>query len=166
MLIDISDLLGKRLKQKEVSVSFEGKSINFEGEEIIFVEPIKVEGVFSTSGDIINFDGTMRTTLNLICSRCLENFNYPLEVEVHEKFSKEFNDEDNDIIIIHSDKVNFSPIIETNIILSLPMKKLCNEDCKGLCSVCGTNLNHSTCNCERNDIDPRLAKLRDFFSNN
>ncbi|MEA4828101.1 MAG: DUF177 domain-containing protein, partial [Clostridium sp.] len=99
-------MLGKRLKQKEVSVSFEGKSINFEGEEIIFVEPIKVEGVFSTSGDIINFDGTMRTTLNLICSRCLENFNYPLEVEVHEKFSKEFNDEDNDIIIIHSDKVN------------------------------------------------------------
>lgn len=166
MLIDISDLLGKRLKQKEVSVSFEGKSINFEGEEIIFVEPITVEGLFSTSGDIINFDGAMRTTLNLICSRCLENFNYPLEVEVHEKFSKEINDEDNDIIILHSDKVDFSPIIETNIILSLPMKKLCNEDCKGLCSVCGTNLNHSTCNCEKNDVDPRLAKLREIFSNN
>lgn len=166
MLIDISDLISKKTNKKEVSVSFEGKNITFEGEDIQFVDSIKVEGTITTIGDIINFDGTIQTTLNLACSRCLENFNYPLEIEIHEKFSKVLHDEDNDLIIINSDKIDFFSIIETNIILSLPMKKLCSEECKGLCSVCGTNLNHSTCNCEKNDIDPRLAKLRELFSTN
>ena len=48
MQIDISDLIGKRLKQKEVSVSFQGKSFTLEGEEIGFVDPIMVEGTFTT----------------------------------------------------------------------------------------------------------------------
>lgn len=165
MLIDISDLIGKKVKEKEISVSFEGKSFTFDEEEIEFIKPVNLEGIFTISGDIINFDGTIKTTLKLVCSRCLEDFDYPLEIEIHEKFSKTEHDGDNDIIIINNDKVDFSPIIETNIILSLPMKKLCIEECLGLCTVCGVNLNHSTCNCDKNDIDPRLAKLRDFFPN-
>lgn len=166
MQIDISDLIGKRLKQKEVNTSFKGNGFTLEGEEVEFIDPIIIEGVFTTSGDIINFHGKIKTTLGLACSRCLENFNYPFELEISENFSKVIHDEDNDIIIIDSDRVDFSPIIETNLILSLPMKRLCSEECKGLCSVCGTNLNYSNCNCEKSDIDPRLAKLREFFSTN
>ncbi len=166
MHIDISDLLGKRVTEKKVDVSFEGKDIIFEGEEISFVEPVNIKGIFKLTDHLVDFQGTLSTTLSLTCSRCLEKFNYPLEIEVNEEFSKQGNDKDNDIIIINSDRVDFEPIIETNIILSLPMKKLCNEDCKGLCLGCGTNLNHSKCDCKENDIDPRLAQLRDFFSNN
>lgn len=168
MLLDISDLISKKKMHKEVDVSFKGNNIIFEGEEVVFIDPINIKGIFRLTGDIINFDGTAKTTLNLACSRCLENFNYPIEIEIHEKFSK-FNhedDENSEIIMINNDKVDFSPVIETNTILSLPIKKLCSEDCKGLCSECGTNLNHSNCNCERNDVDPRLVKLREFFSNN
>lgn len=166
MQIDISGLIGKRLNQQEVSVSFEGKNFTLDGEEIQFVNPIVVDGIFTMTGDIVSFNGKVKTTLKLICSRCLENFNYVSELDIDEKFSKVTHDEDNDIIIIHSDKVDLLPIIETNLILSLPMKKLCDEECKGLCSVCGTDLNHSNCNCEKNDIDPRLAKLRELFSTN
>ncbi|KGN02888.1 DNA-binding protein [Clostridium novyi A str. 4570] len=166
MHIDISDLLGKRVTEKKVDVSFEGKDIIFEGEEISFAEPVNIKGTFKLTDRIVDFQGTLSTTLSLTCSRCLEKFNYPLEIEVNEEFSKQGNDKDNDIIIINSDRVDFEPIIETNIILSLPMKRLCSEDCKGLCFGCGTNLNHSKCDCKENDIDPRLAQLRDFFSNN
>ncbi|MGB9809870.1 MAG: YceD family protein, partial [Caldanaerobacter sp.] len=45
------------------------------------------------------------------------------------------------------------------VILSLPMKFLCKEDCKGLCPICGTNLNYGSCSCKREDIDPRLEVL-------
>ena len=166
MHIDISDLLGKRVTEKKVDVSFEGKDIIFEGEEISFAEPVNIKGTFKLTDRIVDFQGTLSTTLSLTCSRCLEKFNYPLEIEVNEEFSKQGNDKDNDIIIINSDRVDFEPIIETNIILSLPMKRLCSEECKGLCFGCGTNLNHSKCDCKENDIDPRLAQLRDFFSNN
>jgi uncharacterized protein len=166
MLLDISDLTGRKKTRKEIDVSFEGSNITFEDEKIVFVEPVSLKGTFTLTGDIINFDGTISTTLNLVCSRCLENFDKFIQVEIHEKFSKFNHGKDDDIIIINNDKVDFSSVIETNIILSLPIKKLCSEECKGLCSVCGTNLNHSKCNCEEDDVDPRLAKLRDFFSNN
>jgi uncharacterized protein len=49
--------------------------------------------------------------------------------------------------------------------LSLPMKPLCSEDCKGLCPVCGTNLNRDTCNCRRDWDDPRFAALKNLQSN-
>ena len=54
--------------------------------------------------------------------------------------------------------------MENNILLTLPIKRLCKEDCKGLCQQCGNNLNLSTCQCDNDDIDPRLAKLKDLFS--
>ncbi|MCY6959491.1 YceD family protein [Clostridium brassicae] len=165
MLVNISDLTGKKVNQKEINMFFEGENIIFDQEEIEFAEPINIKGIFSMIGDIISFDGVMVTTLKLVCSRCLEEFNYPVEIEIHEKFSKIGNDEENDIITMKSDEIDFSPIIENNVILSLPIKKLCSEECLGLCPVCGTNLNHSKCNCEKNDVDPRLAKLKDFFSN-
>lgn len=166
MLIDISDLLENRQIHKQVDISFESKNIIFEKEEIIFLEPVSIKGEFLFSGDMVNFHGKMKTRLGLTCYRCLEKFDYPLEIEVDEEFSKLKNDNDDDIIIIDGGKIDFSQVIETNVILSLPMKKLCSEKCKGLCPICGTNLNHSNCNCKESDIDPRLAKLRDFFSNN
>ncbi|MCY6483983.1 DUF177 domain-containing protein [Clostridium aestuarii] len=166
MLVDISDLIWKKIKKKEINMSFEGKKFVFDGQKITFVEPVMLEGIFTMAGDIINYDGKVKVTLRLVCSRCLENFDYPLEIEIHERFSKLDNTEDNDIIVIDDDKVDFSPIIEDNIILSLPIKKLCNSKCKGLCPVCGTNLNYSKCKCEKDEIDPRLAKLKYLFPDN
>lgn len=164
MLINISDLTGKKISKQEINMCFHGENIIFDREKIEFAEPINIKGVFSMSGEIISFDGVINTTLKLICSRCAENFNYPVEIEMNEKFSKIGNYEDNEIITINSDEIDFSPIVENNIILSLPIKKLCTPNCLGLCSVCGTNLNHSKCNCEKDDLDPRLAKLKELFS--
>ena len=50
-------------------------------------------------------------------------------------------------------------------LLNWPSRVLCSEDCKGLCKVCGQNLNQGTCNCDSTDLDPRMAKIRDIFSN-
>lgn len=166
MLINISDLTGKKINKKEVNISFENENIIFDKEEIEFAGPINIKGIFSMSGNIINFDGIMTTTLKLICSRCLEKFNYDTKIELHEVFSKAKDDEEeNDIIPINNDEIDISSIVEENIIMSLPIKKLCSEKCLGLCPICGTNLNHSKCNCKKDDVDPRLAKLKDFFPN-
>ena len=59
--------------------------------------------------------------------------------------------------------LDLKEVAENSIYLELPFKKLCNEDCKGLCQSCGVNLNNETCSCEDLDIDPRLAGLKDFF---
>ncbi|EGO86973.1 DNA-binding protein, partial [Clostridium botulinum C str. Stockholm] len=77
MHIDISDLLGKRVTEKKVDISFEGKNIMFEGEDISFAEPVNIKGIFKLSGNIVDFSGKLSTVLSLNCSRCLEKFNYP-----------------------------------------------------------------------------------------
>lgn len=165
MVVDVSDLVSKKLLCKEIEVKFVGKKIIYDEEEIEFLSPIEIKGTFKVIDDFLLFSGTLKSVLSLQCSRCLEKFDYPIQIELHEKFAKNVNTNE-DIIIINDDSIDFSQIIENNIILSLPIKKLCNENCKGLCMQCGTNLNYSTCNCENNNIDPRLEKLKDLLSSN
>ena len=67
------------------------------------------------------------------------------------------------LFLFENDRLDLDEIVENNIISMLPIKRLCNEDCKGLCHQCGINLNHNTCKCEIEDVDPRLAKLKNCF---
>ena len=54
-------------------------------------------------------------------------------------------------------------LIMDEIVVALPTKVLCKEDCKGLCSICGTNLNNHTCDCHKESLDPRMAAIQDIF---
>ena len=93
----------------------------------------------------------------------LRPFHYSINIELNERLSKTLKSEDEDIIFIKNDRLDLDEIVENNIISMLPIKRLCNKDCKGLCHQCGINLNHSTCKCDNDDVDPRLAKLKDLF---
>jgi len=85
-------------------------------------------------------------------------------IHAHEKFSNNSDNKDDEIIFIDGDTIDITNIVKNNIILSLPFKKLCKDDCKGICQNCGGNLNTTSCHCKEDDIDPRLAKLKDLFS--
>ena len=56
-------------------------------------------------------------------------------------------------------------LISSEILIGWPTKILCSEDCKGICNVCGQNLNQGTCNCEDTSLDPRMSVIRDVFKN-
>jgi len=113
--------------------------------------------------DEIALTGSMETELLLTCSRCLETFSHSINIKLSEKLSKTLKNEDEDIIFINNDRLDLDEIVENNIISMLPIKRICNKDCKGLCQQCGINLNHSTCKCVSDDVDPRLAKLKELF---
>ena len=70
---------------------------------------------------------------------------------------------DLEIMFVDGDTLDITEIIENSIISTLPIKRLCKEDCKGLCSQCGTNKNVKECQCDNFDVDIRLAKLRELF---
>ena len=160
MFVDLKDLLSKKKISKELDLTIEEKSFNDSNEEIEFLSPIVFNGSINIIGDIINLTGTVKTKIQLICSRCLEPFPYDINLKINEKFSNIIANEDVDVIFLDSDTTE---IIVNNIILTLPIKRLCKENCKGLCQQCGSNLNNSVCNCVKDDIDPRLAKLKDLF---
>ena len=176
MLINLSKLLKGQEIKKNIYFEFQKKKF-FDGSEYIdFSKPVILTGEFIKNGDIIEFKGQIKTELILTCSRCLERFKYsfdaPLEVTITSNSSLV-----GEHVIIDSEEIDFEPIIESSIIFELPLKKLCKEDCKGLCPYCGVNLNEVSCNCklnhnfdleenEEDHIDPRFAKLKDLFKNN
>ena len=61
--------------------------------------------------------------------------------------------------------IDLDPIIREQVLLALPVSVLCREDCKGLCTVCGEDLNEKDCGCERKVVDVRLAKLKEIKLN-
>jgi len=164
MIVDVADLIKKKVSRKEVHLVYDEENFYDDREKIEFLKPVTLEGELHLTGDIITLDGEIITKISLPCSRCLVNFNHDVDILIHEEFSTNFDNKDDEIIFIDGDTIDITNIVKNNIILSLPIKKLCNEDCKGLCQHCGINLNDTSCNCEKDDIDPRFAKLKDLFS--
>ena len=164
MVINFSDLLSKKNRKKQISLSFELEPFEFEGEEIRAIEKVYVEGVAISENDVIVINASIKTKLKLNCSRCLDTFIYPIDIDIEERFtkSKELQD-DEELIFVEDDTLDIIQIVENCIISTLPIKRLCKEDCKGLCSQCGANKNVENCSCLDYDVDVRLAKLRELF---
>ena len=164
MVINFSDLLSKKNRKKEISLSFELEPFEFEGEEIRAIEKVDVKGVAISEKDVILIEASVKTKLKLNCSRCLDTFIYPIDIDIEERFTKSKElQEDEELIFVEDDTLDIIQIVENCIISTLPIKRLCKEDCKGLCSQCGTNKNIKECQCDDFDVDIRLAKLRELF---
>ena len=63
-------------------------------------------------------------------------------------------------------KLDLDELVYSEVIVSLPMKHLCSEECRGICFKCGKNLNDGDCDCPKKEIDPRLAALADLLKEN
>ncbi|MGQ9472499.1 MAG: YceD family protein [Candidatus Caldatribacteriaceae bacterium] len=151
--------------------------LEWEGEKILFAQPVQIEVMLTNCDSEILVEGTLTTGLVLNCSRCLEPFLYPmkvgftlelrnvdrlnrpsdLEAEAEETDELKYFCEDDNSIDITKD-------VEELILVNLPMKPLCKRECLGICPVCGTNRNQRECTCEREAIDPRLEILRTWKS--
>lgn len=113
----------------------------------------------------IEVKGVVSGRIDLECYRCLEKYAYPCEIEIEEHVVW-FGDEREDLEQAeegeyHVEKGIFDllQIMRDVIGLSFPTKRVCGDDCKGLCSVCGQNLNIDTCGCSRKTVDSRLKPL-------
>lgn len=135
--------------------------ISYGDEKITVNSPIGLKAVIINAGGQLIIRGTIDAKLLLKCSRCLEDFEYELNTSFEEELSRESNNED--IIFIEGDILDMTDIVVNNILLSLPMKFICSENCKGLCPKCGKNINIHECSCEDENLDPRLAVLKDLL---
>ena len=114
--------------------------------------------------------GRVTTTLRLPCSRCLEPFDWPVDAEFDLRYQphsqntgegeREVEEDDLTTAFYVNDEIDLGQLMKEQFYLSLPMKPLCREDCKGLCPTCGTNWNRGSCECRTEWEDPRLAALK------
>ncbi|HKT81002.1 MAG TPA: DUF177 domain-containing protein [Vicinamibacterales bacterium] len=114
--------------------------------------------------------GSVRTTLELPCSRCLEPFTWPVDASFDLRYQphaqnsgegeREIEDDDLTTAFYENDEIDLEQLMKEQFYLSLPMKPLCADACRGLCPTCGINLNRETCGCTHDWDDPRLAVLK------
>ena len=118
----------------------------------------------------VRLTGTLRTVLELECGRCLEGYTLPVDAtfdllylpaaEAPSQGEREVEEDDLDTAFYRDGIIDLAGLVREQLYLALPMKPLCRDDCRGLCPVCGTNLNTSSCSCAHEWEDPRLAPLR------
>jgi DUF177 domain-containing protein len=144
-----------------------------DGDEIQ-VDAVQLSGELTKGRDGISFTGRIRTSTHLSCSRCLEEYPFPLDspfdlfyTTAPEGVAGDDNRMDNDMITrVHYDgvRIDLRALLSEQIYLSLPLKPLCRPDCLGLCPRCGTNLNAAACACaEERTEDPRLRVLKNLL---
>ncbi len=135
-------------------------------EKSSFLDPVSAEVRIIRSGDKIVVRGNVKTTIELECTRCLAPYSekidssfdlvfFPEEVVTFEE-EIELKEEDLNTLYYKEGIIDIDRIIIDQINLSIPFKPLCSEECKGLCPVCGKNLNEGPCGCEVKKNDPRI----------
>jgi uncharacterized protein len=114
--------------------------------------------------------GSLETTARQECSRCLEQFEYPLKINIEEEYFLTRDPvtglplppptEAGAFLIDENHILDLREAVRQYKIMALPMKPVCREDCAGLCSQCGCKLNYTTCDCKPAIPDPRWAQLQ------
>jgi DUF177 domain-containing protein len=135
-----------------------------------FPPTVDVHLAYYRSGQQIFFKGSLAGTLEATCSRCLNAYPFALNKEFEFVLSpdpsrsgrkiEELRKEDLALSYYSTDEINLTPLIREQVMLALPTRPLCKEDCRGLCGHCGVNLNHETCGCTTSADDPRTAIFR------
>ena len=164
------DLTRYREPLGHFSRTFTPEEVAQEGDAYRIVAPVELDFDVHKDKEKFRLEGTVRTQLELMCSRCLEPYRMPVDASFDLRFlpatempteeERELEDEDVDISYYRDDQIDLNELLREQFYLALPMKPLCTEDCKGLCPQCGTNLNTGTCSCEAVWEDPRLAPLK------
>jgi uncharacterized protein len=164
------DLTRYRRPVESVARTFQPQDVGEKDDAYAVVAPVDLAFEIHKDKDKFRLVGTVRTELELACSRCLEPFRMPVDAafdirylpasEASTEREREVEEEDLGTSYYRDDQIDLNELLREQFYLALPMKPLHAEDCKGLCPQCGTNLNTGTCACETGWEDPRLAALK------
>ncbi|MCA9949730.1 MAG: DUF177 domain-containing protein [Anaerolineales bacterium] len=125
-----------------------------------------LQGVFTATrtSEGVYLSGMLSTNMVFECVRCLEDAEQTIEIDLDELFYYPAHTAPPGEYVIRDDGfVDLAPLVRESALLAIPVQPLCKPNCQGLCMECGQNLNEADCGCDPEDIDPRLAALKDFL---
>jgi uncharacterized protein len=165
------DLRGLAEGRSRMVLSESGSNLKLPEDQLVISSDVVVELTLDRTGSLITAKGDISAIQTLVCARCLE----PFECDVAAAFNAVFRmgqndlqleDEEDTPVEFGNNWVSFAPSIRESLILVVPIKPLCREDCRGLCQRCGKNLNYSHCDCPQETVDPRWNALKTFLEDN
>lgn len=155
----------------EFSSEVEADSMEYEIEGVEFRDVMIIKIDIQKVRDEYYCHGSANVPVEEECSRCLNpfgaelsgNFSFIIRAFEGNKIDSVGDEEDVLYTKVNEPVVELNEVIRETLLLSLPLKPLCNEDCKGLCPGCGVNLNEETCECRNKEADERWEGLRDLL---
>lgn len=156
--------LNKLLAGEYTNLDFERfLNIDYSDTDASLCGPVIFKGSVVDKSGYIELNANIQVDYRSNCARCLKPIDSKYSLDISYPIALDLQDEDNeDYIIPIGGFVDIEDLVYQNIVMNFPVKHLCSSHCKGLCPICGQNLNDGTCDCKK-DIDPRLAGLADFF---
>ncbi len=137
--------------------------------------PADLDLLLESSPGGIRVTGTIAGTLPLECTRCAAPVDFPFSAEVDEFFTRttlpllspegreEAEVPREESYRLEGEELELNEMVNDQVILSLPIRRLCRPDCRGVCPSCGADLNRGECGCREERTDPRLEKLRQWL---
>lgn len=173
MRLDLS-----HIRQSETSFDRRYEPEAFAGtiEDYRVTSPVVLGMAIHKDKDRFRLVGSVKTELEVECSRCLERFTMPVDRQFDLRYlpmgepqsgadEDEIADDDVSVTFYRDDEINVGELLREQFYLALPMKPLCRADCRGICPHCGINRNVESCQCEGRWEDPRLAGLKTLITN-
>ena len=165
MIIDLEGLMNGGVEELPIDAALDFSDDARSG-AVPFTTPVQLLGAITNRAGIVSLDATASFRIAFDCDRCARRTEKNMQVSMRHTLLRELsNDKDwEDYIVVPDLQLDLAQLAREDIILALPSKLLCKEDCKGLCPQCGANLNDAPCQCKK-EIDPRLEALLSLFDN-
>ena len=166
-LSDITDSEGKHI-QLQLDLDLDKISFQMGDYPILEKTPVELE-ITNTGNKVLELKGIGSVTVGIPCDRCLEQVAVKIPYEIEQKLDMKKSDTERVQDLDENDyltgmDLDVDRLVYLEVLMSWPLKVLCREDCKGICSRCGKNLNKGSCGCAEEPKDPRMAAISDIFS--
>ena len=169
MRIELEKLEGSK---GEFAHVYQPEELNPVDERVRLTEPAAVNGKIRLAGNEVFVNGHIETRAQVECDRCLR----PVQLPVNADFALEYipdseyessevaelTEAEMSVAVFDGQAIDVDEIVKEQILLAVPTRMLCREDCKGICPECGTDRNSGECNCVTKEIDPRWAALKNL----
>ena len=170
-MLNLTEVILEEGKVIERQENLQCKEFRFPFGSYPVLEASPVTLVIENTGNrVLKIQGSLRMVVSIPCARCLTEVPTVVEVDFEKEADMKQTEQERINALDESDFLNgynldVDQLVYGEALLVWPSRVLCKEDCKGLCNVCGCDLNKETCNCESTQLDPRMAKILDIFSN-
>ena len=170
MQINLTEILSREQKTIDFTVAVEMDSFG----SALGTFPIKKKEPFKLTvtnlgEDRVRLVGDTAVTVVIPCDRCLCDVDTRLDLHIDKEAEIRPADQEGIEELVETEYIfgynlDVDELVYSEILVNWPMKTLCKESCKGICRKCGANLNHGTCDCDTEELDPRMAAIRDIFN--
>jgi len=151
---------------------YEDGELEFKDERVRLLEPPEISGQITRKGTQVILHGRLTARAQVDCDRCLNSVELPLRAEFNLQYvtaveyaaidAAELEETDLALSVFDGEAIDVDEMVREQVLLAVPTRSLCREDCKGFCPVCGADRNLKECGCQTEDADPRWAGLREL----